>query len=128
MWRFILRLLINAVALYVATRIVPGIYTQNMGWLSWLVLAFVFGLVNSLFGPILKFLTCPLIIVTLGIFTLVINTFLFWLAGRIGELFGAGFQVDGFWAAFLGSLVVSIVSVVLSVFFRDTLRSRPGRS
>ncbi|MFZ5808499.1 MAG: phage holin family protein [Chloroflexota bacterium] len=124
MWRFLLRLLINAVALYVAIRIVPGIHAQNMGWLAILLLALVFGVVNALFGPLLKFLTCPLILLTLGLFTLVINTFLFWLAGQIGELFGVGFSVDGFWAAFLGSLVVSIVSVALSLFFRDTLRER----
>lgn len=124
MWRFLLRLLINAVALYVAIRIVPGIHAQNMGWVAILLLALVFGVVNALFGPLLKFLTCPLILLTLGLFTLVINTFLFWLAGQIGELFGVGFSVDGFWAAFLGSLVVSIVSVALSLFFRDTLRER----
>jgi putative membrane protein len=128
MWRFILRLLINAVALYVAIRIVPGIHAQNMGWLSMLILALIFGVVNSLFGPILKFLTCPLIILTLGLFTLVINTFLFWLAGKVGDLFGAGFSVDGFWAAFLGSIVVSIVSVLLSLFFRDDQHRRPKRT
>ena len=123
MWKFLVKLLINAVALYVAIRIVPGIHAQNMGWLSMLILALVFGLVNSLFGPLLKFLTCPLILLTLGVFTLVINTFLFWLAGRVAAWFGAGFSVDGFWAAFLGSIVVSIISVILSLFFHDTLKN-----
>lgn len=124
MWRFILRLLINAVALYLAIRIVPGIHAQDMGWLAILILALIFGAVNALFGPLLKFLTCPLILLTLGLFTLVINTFLFWLAGRIGSILGVGFSVDGFWAAFLGSVVVSLVSVALSLFFRDTLREK----
>jgi len=125
--RFLLRLLINAVALYVAIRIVPGIHPQTTGWLAILILALIFGVVNAFFGPLLKFLTCPLILLTLGLFTLLINTFLFWLSGRIGELFGVGFTVDNFWSAFLGSIVVSIVSVALSLFLRDDRRSGSRR-
>ncbi len=117
--RFLMRLLINAVALYVAIRIVPGIHPQTTGWLAILILALIFGVVNAFFGPLLKILTCPLILLTLGLFTLLINTFLFWLSGRIGDIFGVGFTVDGFWPAFFGSLVVSIVSVALSLFLRD---------
>lgn len=119
MSRFVIRLLINAVALYVAIRIVPGIHPQTTGWLAILILALIFGVVNAFFGPLLKLLTCPLILLTLGLFTLVINTFLFWLSGRIGDIFGVGFTVDSFWSAFLGSIVVSIVSVGLSLLLRD---------
>jgi putative membrane protein len=59
-------------------------------------------------------LTCPLIILTLGLGTLLINTLMFWLAGELGKSFGFGFTVDGFWPAFWGAIVVSLVSVVLS--------------
>lgn len=120
--RFILRWLINAVALYAAVAIVPGITVQSTNWLSFIWLALIFGLLNALLRPLLKLLTCPLIILTLGVFTLVINTFLFWLAGVVGANFGVGFTVAGFWPAFLGGLVVSVVSVVLTVIFKDDKR------
>lgn len=127
MSRFIIRLLINAVALYVAIRIVPGIHPQTTGWLAILILALIFGVVNAFFGPLLKLLTCPLILLTLGLFTLVINTFLFWLSGRIGDIFGVGFTVDSFWSALLGSIVVSIVSVGLSLLLRDDKERKRSR-
>jgi putative membrane protein len=117
--RFILRWLINAVALYAAVAIVPGITVQSTSWLSFIWLALIFGFLNALLRPLLKLLTCPLILLTLGVFTLVINTFLFWLAGVVGTNFGVGFTVAGFWPAFLGGLVVSIVSVVLTMIFKD---------
>lgn len=116
---FILRWLINAVALYAAVALVPGIVAQSTNWLSFLWLALIFGLLNALLRPLLNLLTCPLIFLTLGLFTLVINTFLFWLSGVIGTNFGVGFTVAGFWPAFLGGLVVSIVSVVLTMIFKD---------
>jgi putative membrane protein len=124
MTRFFLRWFINAVALYAAVSFVPGIHQQGGGWLAFLGLALIFGLLNALFRPLLKFLTCPLIILTLGVFTLVINTFLFWLAGVVGTNFQVGFTVDGFWPAFLGGLVVSIVSVVLTAIFKDDSRKK----
>ncbi len=117
--RFVLRWLINAVALYAAVALVPGIEEQSTNWLSFIWLALIFGLLNALLRPLLKLLTCPLIILTLGVFTLVINTFLFWLAGVVGTNFGVGFTVAGFWPAFLGGLIVSVVSVVLTMIFKD---------
>ena len=121
--KFLIRLLINAVALYAAVSFVDGIQAvPGTNWVSYLGLAFIFGLLNALVRPILKFLTCPLIILTLGLFTLVINTALFWLTGLIGLNFGAGFTVDGFWPAFLGGLIVSIVSVILTTFSKDDKR------
>jgi putative membrane protein len=128
MTRFIIRILINAVALYAAVSLIPGIYPQNDNAVSYLWMALVFGVVNALFGPLLKLLTCPLILLTLGLFTLLINAFLLYLAGAIGSAFGVGWQVDGFWPAVLGSLVVSVVSVVLTLFVRDDNdRSRQRR-
>jgi putative membrane protein len=120
--RFIMRWLINAVALYVAVAIVPGITVQSTGWLSFIWLALIFGFLNALVRPVLKFLTCPLIFLTLGLFTLVINTFMFWLAGEVGTKFGVGFTVAGFWPAFLGGLIVTLISIALTMIFRDEKR------
>lgn len=121
MTRFLLRLGINVVAIYAAIRIVP-IQMENTNWLGIVVLALIFGLVNALVAPVLKFLTCPFILITLGLFTLIINTFLFWLTGRIGDLFGFGFSAD-FIHLFLGALVVAIVNVLLSAVFKDELKT-----
>ena len=126
MEKFILRWLINAVALYAAVATIPGIHPQSTGWLSYIWLALIFGLLNALLRPLLKFLTCPLIILTLGVFTLLINTFLFWLAGVVGANFHVGFTVDGFWPAFLGGLVVTVVSVVLTMIFKDEKKKKSG--
>jgi putative membrane protein len=121
--KFVLRLLINAVGLYAAVSLVDGIQAvPDANWVSYLGLGLIFGLLNALVRPLLKFLTCPLIVLTLGLFTLVINTVLFWLTGLIGLNFGIGFTVDGFWPAFLGGLIVSIVSVVLTTVLRDDKR------
>ena len=120
MTKFILRWAINAAAIYLAIRFVPGITLQS-GWVSVIWLALIFGLVNAFLGPLLKILTCPLIILTLGLFTLVINTFLFWLTGQIGGLFGIGIQMNGLLPALLGGLVVTVVSVVLSLVLKDEL-------
>ena len=127
MTRFVLRLIINAIALYAAVYFVPGITAQNESWISYLWLALIFGIVNALVRPLLMLLTCPLIILTLGLGTLLINTLLFWLAGELGSLWGVGFSVDNFLSAFLGALVTSIVSVLLSVFVREDREARRER-
>lgn len=123
MTRFLLRWAINAAGLYAAVWIVPGIHLFGE-WTDILWLALIFGLLNALVRPLLKLLTCPLIILTLGLFTVVINTFLLMLTSSIGQAFGIGFTVDGFWQALLGSLVISLVSVALSLFLRDELKGR----
>ena len=123
MTKFILRLAINAIGLYLAVLIVPGIsLDSNPTALIWLAL--IFGLVNALFGPLLKFLTCGLIMLTLGLFTLVINTFLFWLTSVIGQSFGIDLLISDpvWWNAFLGAIVVSIVSVVMTLILKDELK------
>lgn len=123
--KLIIRWAINAIALFVAIWLVPGIHMQGMTWVSILVLALIFGLVNAVLRPIVKLLTCPLIILTLGFGTLLVNTLMFYLAGQIGQsLGGFGFSVDGFWPAFWGALVVSIVSLILSMIFHDELKHR----
>jgi putative membrane protein len=117
--RFLLRLLVNAAALWIATQIVPGV-RHSGPWTSLLLVALVFGLLNAIVRPILKLLTCPLILLTLGLFTFVINALMLWLTSAVSESFGLGFHVDGFVAAFLGALVVTVVSVLLSVIFRES--------
>ena len=122
--RFIIRWVINAVALFAAIQVVPGIYAQNTEIGAIFGLAIIFGLVNALISPLLKFMTCPLIILTLGLFTLLINTFIFYLAGQVGIWFGIGFEVAGFGSAFLGGFVTSVVSIVLTMVFKDELKGR----
>ncbi|MEW5867633.1 MAG: phage holin family protein [Chloroflexota bacterium] len=126
--KFILRWAINAVALFAAIQLVPGIELQSSGgqqqWVAFVLLALVFGLLNALLRPLITLLTCPLIILTLGLGTLLINTLMFYLTGWIGTQFGWGFFVRDFWSAFLGALVVSVVSIVLSLLLRDELKER----
>jgi putative membrane protein len=121
--RFLLRLLINAAALWVATEIVPGISSTG-DWRLLLVVALVFGVLNVLVRPVLMILTFPFLILTLGLFTFVLNAFMLWLTSAVSEALGLGFRVHGFWAAFLGALVVSIVSFALSVFVRSPKHER----
>jgi putative membrane protein len=116
--RFFLRLLINAAALWVATRLVSGI-TFSGGWLALLGVALVFGVVNAFVRPLLTVLTCPLLILTLGLFTFVINGLMLWITGGLSRSLGLGFHVAGFWPAFWGALVVTIVSTLLSLFVPD---------
>jgi putative membrane protein len=120
--KFIIRWVINAIALYAAVVIVPGIQvrtTLSEQWMAIVLLALVFGLLNALLRPLLLLLTCPLIILTLGLGTLLINTLLFYLTGWIGTQFGWGLSISGFWSAFFGALVVSIVSIFLNLLVKD---------
>ena len=119
--RFLIRLIITAVALWAAVALVNGI-TFTGGWLSLLIVALIFGLVNAFVRPLLKLLTCPFILLTLGLFIFVINALMLWLTSALSASLGLGFHVSGFAAAFWGALVVSIVSVLLSIFAPDEKR------
>ncbi|HEX6270625.1 MAG TPA: phage holin family protein [Anaerolineales bacterium] len=128
MTKFILRWVINAIGLYLAVLLLPGIdLRSNLVSILWLAL--IFGVVNALFGPLIKLLTCPLILLTLGLFTLVINTFLFWLTSVIGQSFGLGLIINDpvWWNAFLGGLIVSLVSVMMTLILKDELKGRRFR-
>jgi putative membrane protein len=124
--RLALRLAINALALYLAvgTGWISGIQGGDTQWWAYLVMGLIFTLVNALLKPILKLLTCPFILLTLGLFTLVINTLLFWLTGLLGTAIGSGFgyRIDNFWAGLLGALLVGIVNTVLTLIFREELK------
>src|ERR1700687_4537198 len=106
---FFIRLLVNAAALWVATRIVPGV-TYSGGWLPFLGVAVVFGVINAFIRPVAKILTFPLIIVTLGIFALVVNGLMLWLTSSLAGAVDLGVHVSGFWAAFWGGLGVRLGS------------------
>ncbi len=114
---FVVRLLINAAALWVATRVVPGV-TYSGGWIPFFAVALIFGVINTFVGFTTKLLTFPLIIVTLGLFLFIINGLMLWLTSTVSVALGLGFRVAGFWPAFWGALVVSLVSTVLSVMMR----------
>ena len=131
MYKLILRWLINAAALWAAVTFVPGITAQRSGWIAILAWALIFGLVNAVLRPVIEILACPLMVLTLGLGTLLINTLLFWLTGWLGSQVGFGFEVRDFWTAFFGALVVSLVSMILTLLLKDELssryRRRPGR-
>lgn len=116
--KFVIRLLINAVALAAAERLIDGI-TYSGDWIWLIAVALIFGIVNATIGPLLKALTCPLIVLTLGLFTLVINALMLLLTARLSGFFDISFQVDTFWAAFLGALVITLVSFLLSLLVGD---------
>ena len=118
--KLIIRWAVLSFSLFVAAWIVPGIRVHRDSWTVFAVMAVILGLVNAVVRPLLTFLSCPLIILTLGLFVLVINAITLWLASAIAvRWFHVGFHVDGFQAAFLGALIVSIVSMVLTALVRE---------
>ncbi len=123
MRRLLLRLLINAIALYLAVVFVPGIRSEG-SWVTFLAMAVIFGLVNALVRPILAFLSGLVILLTLGLFSLVINALMLWLAGYLGTALGLSFSVEGFVPAFLGALVISLVNWVLTLLVGDHRHAR----
>jgi putative membrane protein len=112
--RLSLRWLINILAIFAAVWLVPGIEFAGPGWQLG-VIAVVFGLVNIALRPLLTLLTCPLVILTLGLFGLVINAALLALTSTIARSLGIQFIVEGFWPAVLGGLVIALVSLVLNI-------------
>ena len=108
------RWVINALALYVAFNVIPGIHFDK-GPVALLIVAAMFGVVNSALRPILTVLTCPLVVLTLGLFTFVINALLLLITAWLSRQFDLGFHVDSFGSAFVGGLLIGIVSLVLSL-------------
>lgn len=111
----LIRWLINTLALYVAVQVVNGVDYDGAP-LGLLVVAALFGLVNATLRPLLTLLTCPLVLLTLGFFLFVINAMMLLLTGWISNQFDLGFHVTGFWPAFWAGLMVSLVSLVLTLF------------
>jgi putative membrane protein len=126
--RLIISWFVNAVALALAAWLIPGIsVTEDRAWVAVAVMAVIFGLVNALIRPLVKLLTCLINVFTLGLFTLVINALMLWLSSWIAGQLGVGFRVENFLAAFLGAVLISIVSFLLNIFFREDDRGRKRR-
>jgi putative membrane protein len=122
MTRILIRWGINTLAIWAAIKLVPGIqHTGSAG--SLILIALIFGLVNALVRPILTVLTCPLIIVTLGLFVLVINALMLGLTAWLVP----SLTIDGFWPAFWGALIISLVSGALSLLVREDWEDRRAR-
>ena len=118
MMGFLLRAVISAIGLWLATQWVTGVHYDSVGAL--IGAGVVLGVVNAIIRPILKLLSCPVILLTLGLFVFVINAFTLWLASQIAvNFFHVGFYVNGFLPAFFGALIVSIVSVILNTLVRE---------
>jgi putative membrane protein len=119
----IVRLLASAVALAVAAALVDGISvgpgTDIERTLTLLGVAIIFGFVNAIVRPVLRLLTLPLVVLTLGLFLLVVNALMLLLTEWIADLFDLAFQVDGFWSAVLGALIVSVVSFLIDFVLPD---------
>jgi putative membrane protein len=124
---FIIRWLINAVALWVTTKIVSGIEisTENTGRsiLTVLAVALIFGLVNAVIKPIVKLVGCIFYVLTLGLIALVVNALLFLLTDWLASLLDLPFSIDGFWPAFWGAIVMGVVSWVLSLLVPDRVKN-----
>ena len=118
--KFLIRWVNTGLAVLAAAKLVAGIRVESNGWVVYAVMALILSLANTFLRPILKFLSCPLILLTLGIFLLVINGLTFWLASSIAvNWFHVGFYVDGFWPAFWGALIVSLVSILFNLILKD---------
>lgn len=113
---FLIRVLVNALAILAAAHIVPGI--EVSGGLAVVAAGLVLALINAVVRPVLLFLTLPITLVTLGLFLFVLNAFCLWLT----SLVVTGFVVHGFWAAVLGALLVSVVSWLVTAFLSDAGR------
>ena len=109
----ILRIMINALSIAVAVKVIAGI-TFTGEWWKMIVIGAFFGIVNSFLKPLITLFAFPLILVTLGLFTLIVNTLMLIITVQLSEPFQLGLQIQGFWPAFKGALIISIVSMLLS--------------
>jgi putative membrane protein len=113
MQQLLLRLTINAVALAAAIKLIDGI-TFTGEWWKVILIAAIFGVVNSLIKPVIQFFTFPIIILTLGLFTLVINAAMLVVTAALSGPLSLGLTISGFWPALWGAIVISIVSLILT--------------
>ena len=116
--RLLLRWLASAAAVAVADYLLPGIRVEG-GPGALLIVALILGLVNAMVRPVLKMLSCGVIVLTLGLFLLVINAAMLLLAGLVARSFGIAFHVDGFGAALVGSVIISVVSFLISLLLPE---------
>ncbi|MEU5903645.1 phage holin family protein [Micromonospora sp. NPDC047527] len=125
---FLIRLVITAVALWITTLIVPGVDVHGRSGsntvLTLIVVALIFGVINAVLKPVIKVVGCVFYLLTLGLFALVVNALLFLLTDRIARGLDLPFHVDGFWAAFWGAIVMTVVTWLISVIVPDSLGER----
>jgi len=110
MRNFILRVIIYAIGIALVAELVPGINVIRDDIGTLIIIGIVFGLLNGIVKPVIKFLTCPLVVISLGLFILVINALMLLITA---SLIPARLQIDGFWPAFFGGILMSIISIVL---------------
>src|SRR5271157_3931020 len=115
---FFIHLFINTIALWVATKVVSGI-AYHGPWHGLLLVAVVFGVLNAFVRPVLKLLSFPLVILTLGLFIFVLNAFMLWLTSAAAKALDLGFVVTGFWPALWGGLVISLINVIMSFLINN---------
>jgi len=109
LWSFLVRVVINIVALYVTASILPGFTVKDLSIQTLLLIALVFGVINAIVKPVVKLLTCPMVILTLGLFTLVINALMLLLTSRL--LGDETFHIESFWTALAGGIIMAIVAM-----------------
>jgi putative membrane protein len=126
---FLIRTLVTAIALWIATAAVGGIYLTGRDALhdavTLIVVAVIFGLVNAILKPLIKIFGCLFYILTLGLFALVVNGLLFLLVGWLSHVLHVPFHVNGFWSGFWGAIIVSVVSWIINLAVGDRLQRRP---
>ena len=125
---FLIRLLITAVALWIATLIVPGINVSGrsavVNGLTLLAVAVIFGVINAVLKPIIRVVGCAFYLLTLGLFALVVNALLFLLTSWVADQLNLPFRVESFWAAFWGAIVVAVAGWLISILVPDRLEGR----
>lgn len=128
--RFLLKLIINALALWLTTFIVSGVTVKPYASgelptiITYLLIALIFGVVNGILGTFIRIVAFPLYVLTLGLLALVVNALLLLLVAWISSLMGFGLYIDGFWAGFWGAIVLAIISWLIGLIFRPATRDR----
>lgn len=122
--RFLLRVVVAAIAIWLSTLVVSGVVVEATGdevnvVVTYLVVGLLFALVNAVVKPIVRFLAFPLYILTLGLLAIVVNALMLLLTSWLASFTPFGFHVDGFWSAALGAIVISISTVILNIVFRN---------
>ncbi len=125
---FIIRLVINALAIAATAWLLPGITVGGNPTLTIILVAVIFGIVNAIIKPIFSFVTCGLYVLTLGLFTFIANAAMLWVTQYIADWFGLQFSIDSFWTAIVGALIISVVSFILSMMFGKERRHHTKRS
>lgn len=125
---FLVRLVINALAIAATAWLLPGITVGGNAMLTIILVALIFGIVNAIIKPIFSFVTCGLYVITLGLFTFIANALMLWFTEDIAKWFGLQFSIDSFWTAIIGALIISVVSFILSLILGGKNRGRPRES